>query len=318
MSDNASEQLRRILHLVPELADDQDHPIVEVAERLGVDRKTLLKDLRSISERYDDPGGFVEGVTIYVEQDQVSVHANHFLRPMRLTLPELAALELGLAMLRAERPPEEHRAIDGARARLREVITALPSEVAEAELRAAGGETVDTTLLGRVRTAAAERRRLALCYRKAEADAADDRTVRPYAVVHARGQWYVIAHCERNDGVRVFRLDRIDSAELLESTFRLPDDFSVEEVVRDGRVFQPGLPERLLVRYSPAIARWLAEREGRPLDADGSLTLEHPLADRAWAVRHVLQYGPDAEVLEPAAVRDAVRERLHAMLKERA
>jgi predicted DNA-binding transcriptional regulator YafY len=53
-----------------------------------------------------------------------------------------------------------------------------------------------------------------------------------------------------------------------------------------------------------------AEREGKTPDADGSLTLDHPLADTAWAVRHVLQYGPDAEVLEPRQVRDAVRERL--------
>ena len=40
------------------------------------------------------------------------------------------------------------------------------------------------------------------------------------------------------------------------------------------------------------------------------MTLEHPLADPHWALRHVLQYGPDAEVLEPAAVREAVVEGL--------
>jgi predicted DNA-binding transcriptional regulator YafY len=60
------------------------------------------------------------------------------------------------------------------------------------------------------------------------------------------------------------------------------------------------------VRYSPRIARWIAEREKVPLDDDGSLTLEHPLADEEWAVRHVLQYGPEAEVLAPASVRAAV------------
>jgi hypothetical protein len=48
------------------------------------------------------------------------------------------------------------------------------------------------------------------------------------------------------------------------------------------------------VKYSPKIARWIAEREGVELDADGSLTIEHPLADQEWGVRHVLQYGPDA------------------------
>jgi predicted DNA-binding transcriptional regulator YafY len=64
---------------------------------------------------------------------------------------------------------------------------------------------------------------------------------------------------------------------------------------------------------TPAIARWLAERVGRALAGDGGLTVEHPCADGEWAVRHVLQYGPDAEVLGPGAVRAAVRTRRAAM-----
>jgi predicted DNA-binding transcriptional regulator YafY len=43
------------------------------------------------------------------------------------------------------------------------------------------------------------------------------------------------------------------------------------------------------------------------------VTIAHPLADTAWAVRHVLQYGPDAEVVEPEEVRALVRRRLEEM-----
>ena len=70
----------------------------------------------------------------------------------------------------------------------------------------------------------------------------------------------------------------------------------------------------MLVHYSPRIARWIAEREGVELEADGSLTMEHPLADVQWGVRHVLQYGPDAEVLEPAEVREEVARRLATLV----
>ena len=72
--------------------------------------------------------GFVEGVQIYHEGDTVSVVTPHFLRPMRLTMSELCALELGLTMLRRERTPEEHRAIDGALERLRGAIVRLPPD----------------------------------------------------------------------------------------------------------------------------------------------------------------------------------------------
>jgi len=42
--------------------------------------------------------------------------------------------------------------------------------------------------------------------------------------------------------------------------------------------------------------------------------MEHPLADVQWGVRHVLQYGPDAEVLEPAEVRDELTRRLATLV----
>ena len=50
------------------------------------------------------------------------------------------------------------------------------------------------------------------------------------------------------------------------------------------------------------------------MEADGSLTVDHPLVDMQWGVRHVLQYGPDAEVLEPAEVREDVARRLAALV----
>ena len=80
--------------------------------------------------------------------------------------------------------------------------------------------------------------------------------------------------------------------------------------MREGRAFQSEEAGKLVIRYSPRIARWIADREGKSLAPDGSLTLEHPLADADWAVRHVLQYGPDADVIEPASVREAVVARL--------
>jgi hypothetical protein len=38
----------------------------------------------------------------------------------------------------------------------------------------------------------------------------------------------------------------------------------------------------MLVRYSPRVARWIAEREGRVIEEDGTLVIEHPLADPEW------------------------------------
>ncbi|HEU4761383.1 MAG TPA: hypothetical protein VFS74_03620, partial [Gemmatimonadales bacterium] len=83
MSDTTADKLRRILLLIPRLSDDKPHDINEVADILGVDRATLLADIRSLAHRFDDPGGFVEALNITIEEQRVSVRTSHFLRPMR-------------------------------------------------------------------------------------------------------------------------------------------------------------------------------------------------------------------------------------------
>src|SRR5687768_6222526 len=131
----ATDQLRRILALIPALAAGEPHKIQDLVWDVGLDRSTMLHDLHSITERFDVRGGFVEGLQIFLDGDSISVVPYHFLRPMRPTTGELCALELGLAMLRGERPFEEHRAIDGARIRLESVIAKLPDDEIAGNLR---------------------------------------------------------------------------------------------------------------------------------------------------------------------------------------
>ena len=310
----AHEQLRRILHLIPTLADGETHPIAEVARDAGVDRATLLQDIESISERFEVPGGFVEGLQIFIDAETISVVPNHFLRPMRLTKGELCALELGLAMLVVERPFEEHTAIETARYRLQSVIAKLPNEEIGSDLRTATLSVAgDLEHLRRLREAYRQRRRVRLKYRKAAEERASVRIICPYGIVFASGMWYAVAHCDGADEVRIFRLDRIEDVEQLETKFEAPRDNVVESILREGRAFQSPYAGTLRVRYSPRIARWIAEREGKSLDPDGSLTLDHPIADPDWAVRHLLQYGPEAQVLEPHEIRLELVRRLEAM-----
>ena len=315
MTSPAAEQLRRLLHVIPELAGGDEHALADVAQRLGTDVSTLVADLRSLAERWDDPGGFVEGVQIEIGATHARIHTDHFRRPMRLTTGELRALELGLAMIQRERPAGERDAISRARGRLEEAIVDTEDDYAAVARHADLAASADPAHLARLREALGDHRVVRIGYRKSGASAPAERAVHPYALVAANGAWYLVAHCESVSAVRIFRLDRVTSVEPHgQERFELPAGFSLEEVVKEGRVFSAPDASCMRVRYSPRIARWIAEREGHTPDADGSITVEHPLADHAWAVRHVLQYGADAEVLEPTSVRDAVVGRLRALL----
>ncbi len=315
MTDTAASQLRRILRVIPEIADGNEHDIDAVAKRAGVEKETLLSDLKSLADRHGAPGGFVEGMQIFIRPDTVEVMSDHFLRPMSLTIHELCALELGLAILRAERPPDETPAIERTRERLRDVIAKLPADHGDSPTRYAEIAPTDGLVhLDELRRALRDHQKARITYRRSGADEATTRVVRLYAIVPASGMWYAVAYCESSEGLRVFRMDRVEGAEALVETYEIPVDFSVRETLQQGRGLQVELPAvGMKVRYSPGIARWIGEREGVEPDTDGSITVDYPLADSDWGTRHVLQYGPDAEVLEPAELRADIERRLAEM-----
>jgi len=66
--------------------------------------------------------------------------------------------------------------------------------------------------------------------------------------------------------------------------------------------------DHVKVRFSPRIARWVRERHrDAEVSYDERAVVTFPCASMDWLVRAVLQYGDEAEVLEPVAYREAMR-----------
>jgi len=103
----------------------------------------------------------------------------------------------------------------------------------------------------------------------------------------------------------------IDAALEAEHFSPRPDFTALEKPEETFRKDAEPMPVR--VRFTPAVARWLAERypDGRALP-DGGLEVEFQVLDPHWLVRHILQYGADAEVIEPPAVRELMKRVLGA------
>src|ERR1019366_8241542 len=168
---------------------------------------------------------------------------------------------------------------------------------------AARAATFETTMsapphLAAVRRAIARRRKTRVRYQ------ASERTVRPYGLVFSHGWWFLVAFCEMREDIRIFRVDRISMVRVLEDQEAvIPEAYSLDGVMRHGRALVNEASESLSVRYAPQIARWIAEHEIGEWGVDGSFVVAHPLLDDRWAVRQVLQYGTEAEVLSPERIR---------------
>ncbi len=310
---NALARLERLLHVLPAASREGGAALPELALTLGTTTERIVEDLEEVTARaYYHPGGWPDDVQILMQADRVRVlQAKGLDRPTKLSSLETLCLALAL------RGSAASAVIDDARTR-EELL-----DRAEAHLGAASGSSGAGALAAPERApdpegirellvqAAGARRVCALHYVKAGASDSSVRLVHPYAIAYAEGSWYTIAHCPTEGGVRVFRMDRILAADMTEGTFEPADGFRVEDYVKGGRVYHAQADRELRVRYSPRVARWVreqAEWESRLLEEmdDGSVVLSHRTADPWWAVAHALQYGAEAEILEPADVRALV------------
>src|SRR5438270_9470797 len=148
--------------------------------------------------------------------------------------------------------------------------------------------------MGSLRTAVDERRQVELEYYSFGRDEISRRVVDPYAVYSASGQWYLSAYCHAVDDDRVFRVDRVREALLLESSFEPPADRPVPAVYQA----RPG-DERVVLELQPG-GRWVAEQY--PLEAckdmaKGRMRVTLAVSERAWLERLLLRLGPDARVI---------------------
>lgn len=311
----ASAQLQRVLTLIPVIADGEEHSVAEVASMLGVDSSLVLQDLESFADRFDMPGGFVEGLQIYIEGARISARTDHFLRPMRLTRGELYALDFGLALLKNERSPSEWQAIEGARERLQKAAAALPDDPGTTNPYSVAESAVVTPQLSAMREAMQRGQKARIVYRRGDSLEGDTRVIEPYRLLTFGPTWYVAAHCEQSEDVRIFRVDRVESAEMLSEPAVREHFAKIEERLSRESPFATNPYSSLRVKFRPTAARWVREHESGITQDDGSYTVEYPLADFDWAVRHVLQYGAEAEILEPREARDRIAERLRDMLR---
>ena len=311
----ANERLQRLLIALPTMADEPKLSIEALAARVGTDAKTLRADFLSL-DRDDTPPGFVEGIQLYVGSESVSMRSSHFKRPMRLTRPEVASLELGLGILEQELAVDERHQVANVRERLRDIAvrpvdTVVDKRKPSVTTNTASGLAIEPARDNEwaavvvLQRAIEHSQVVALTYQRSRETEATTRRVRPYAMVRADANIYLVAFCEKNDALRVFRLDRVRMASETSDRFERPADFTVESVVQHGHVFAQDVPavESLVVWYSPTVARWIAEREAGVMQPDGAFVVRYPLADESWAIRHVLQYGPDAVILAPERVR---------------
>jgi proteasome accessory factor C len=296
----ARDQVSRLLRLVPYLHGREQVPLDEAARVFGVPPEQLAKDLRVLF-LCGLPGGYPDDL-IDVDLDALEgegvirvSNADYLARPLRLTPTEASAIIVALRALRA-----------GADEATRDVVDRTLSKL---ETAAAGGPLLvhpgddapqNLALRTQIEDAVRRGRQIRITYYVPARDEESERIVDPHAVVSHHGVDYLDAWCHSAEAPRLFRLDRIHEATVLDTP--AVTDASARRDLSEG-VFGGGEDATLVTLALHPGARWVEEyyavQAVRP-GPDGGSQIDLFVGDERWLQRLLLRLAPYAEVVSPA------------------
>ena len=147
------------------------------------------------------------------------------------------------------------------------------------------------------------------------------RRIDPYGIFYSSGVWYTLAWCHMRESIRQFALDCFKSVKDTGRPYTIPADFSMEKYFKAGwHIVRYGKPVNVKLLFSKDVARWITRRKWHPTQKietkkDGSLVFTVTLDGTEEIRRWVYHWGPNCEVLAPAAFRKEVMGELKTMVK---
>jgi predicted DNA-binding transcriptional regulator YafY len=197
----------------------------ELSDRLQVDRRTVRRYIQALEGM---------GIPITAERGKIGGYelvAGFKLPPMMFTNDEVLAIALGLAAVRDVEPAH---AVDVVRAKLERVMPenlkrrmrAIGDSVEFRQRPGAAGNILNPECLSLLSSCAHARQGVHLRY-KALASEESERDFDPYGLVFTSNRWYTAGYCHLREGLRTFRLDRVESITPQPRDFERPAQFDV-------------------------------------------------------------------------------------------
>jgi predicted DNA-binding transcriptional regulator YafY len=319
MKNNSRSQIHRQREMIIMIRDGMSRGIYANArvfmEAFEVTRRTVLRDVEALRDDQGAPIEYDSSKKGYYLSDPSWV-----LPPIRVSRQEVFAFSIAAKLLNAFRgtPLEVDmeslfekigRSLEG-------TVTLNPAALTE-HLTVLGEDYVrqDPEMWSAVSVATDGRERVEMEYQKF------DGTVKryllePYHLLAYHGNWYVIGKSMASGKIATFAISRIRELRATGEYFEVDAEFDAEAHIASAfGIVRGEEPFRVRLRFSVTVAAYIRERVWHPTQRieeqpDGGIILE--LETDGWKelVRWILSWQPDVQVLEPARLRERIREKL--------
>jgi len=295
----------------------------ELAVELDCHPRTVYRDLNALQE-----AGFplytekINGKSLWSFLDTIK---HHF--PIPFSLPELMALYFSRDVLKVLNGTVFYDALQSLFEKIR--IT-LPPESKNylaqltKSLKAAPQPYKQygkfKEIINQVNAAVIQQKRIDIVYYSMHRRKVSRRKVSPYKLWFHDGTFYVIGHCSWAGEVRTFAIDRIKMLHPTDESFELPPNFDIDLFMQNSFGVFTGEPEKVKIWFAPEVAGYVKEKiwhrsQQITEHKDGAVILQAEVAGIDEIKFWVRSWGPNALVLEPDRLREALHNEAALMLE---
>jgi predicted DNA-binding transcriptional regulator YafY len=314
-----SDRLERLLKLIQTLESGRTYRVEELAELVGVTRRTVFRDLKfltraGIDYAYDrDTGRY--------RKDRTTV-----LPPVALSPAEALGLLLATRTTLASGVLPDPPAAAAAAIKIESVLprTILDYcgpllEHVEVKYSPVSDPQSVLDCLSTLQAALAARRKVWVRYDSYYEGRTIERVLQLYRLAYIHRGWYAIAFSEHELKPLTFKLERIIELKVLDATYEIDEDFSLDDYFKNAWLLIPGDKRyHLKVRFHKQVAGNVEEvawhkTQKTYYEEDGSLIFEADVDGIEEVSWWVLGYGDMAEVHEPPELISLIAERVRRM-----
>lgn len=148
-----------------------------------------------------------------------------------------------------------------------------------------------------------------------------ERRVSPQKLMYYRDNWYIAAKCHYRKELRMFSIDSIHSAEVLEQSAEITEADILNDFLHASYgIFSGKAQHTATLEFTSTRASWVAdehwhpEQQGKWLD-NGDYQLSIPFNDSRELIMDILKHGAEVKVIAPQSLQDAVMEQIEKMQK---
>ncbi len=150
------------------------------------------------------------------------------------------------------------------------------------------------------------------------------RTISPQRVAHYKNNWYLDAFCHLRNSLRVFTIDGISQAKILDESAKIIPTEQIDIVVQSSYgIFSGNAKKIAILNFYPPVCFWIAKEKWHPKQQikwlkNDVLELKIPYNKERELLADILRYAAHVKIISPKSLRESLIQQAKTLLENNA